>query len=102
MLERQGVRLALLGYNEFQPRSFEASENSPGIAWSVDEQVVQDIKVARTQYKTDLVIPFMHWGWENEGVNERQQALARTMIDAGADVVIGAHPRASGDRILPR
>ena len=35
----------------------------------------------------------MHWGWENEATsNARQRQLARTMIDAGADVVIGGHP----------
>lgn len=35
----------------------------------------------------------MHWGWEREpGPSERQRQLARTMIDAGADVVVGGHP----------
>jgi poly-gamma-glutamate capsule biosynthesis protein CapA/YwtB (metallophosphatase superfamily) len=92
VVERKGIRLALLGYNEFQPRRFEAGESTPGVAWSVDERVVNDIQAARNHAKADLVIPFMHWGWENEGVNERQQMLACKMIDAGADVVVGAHP----------
>jgi poly-gamma-glutamate capsule biosynthesis protein CapA/YwtB (metallophosphatase superfamily) len=92
VIERKGIRVALLGYNEFQPRRFEAGPMTAGIAWSVDERVVSDIKAAREQSKADLVIPFMHWGWENEPVNERQQQLARTMIDAGADIVVGAHP----------
>jgi poly-gamma-glutamate synthesis protein (capsule biosynthesis protein) len=35
----------------------------------------------------------MHWGWEYEsGPGERQRQLARTMIDAGADAVVGGHP----------
>jgi poly-gamma-glutamate synthesis protein (capsule biosynthesis protein) len=35
----------------------------------------------------------MHWGWENElQSNDRQKHLARLMIDAGADAVIGGHP----------
>ena len=35
----------------------------------------------------------MHWGWENEPVaNARQRQLARRMIQAGADAVIGGHP----------
>lgn len=93
MLERQGLRIALLSYNEFMPRSFEADHNTPGIAWSEDEQVVADIQQARSVHRADLVIPVMHWGWENEVVsNPRQRQLARTMIDAGADVVIGGHP----------
>ncbi|HEY8908068.1 MAG TPA: CapA family protein, partial [Rhodoferax sp.] len=93
ILERKGLRIALLGYNEFMPRSFEADANAPGVAWSEDEQVVADIHKARSFYRADLVIPVMHWGWENELTsNPRQRQLARLMIDAGADAVIGGHP----------
>lgn len=93
IVERKGLRIALLGYNEFMPRSFEADAHAPGVAWSEDEQVVADIRNARTVYHADLVIPVMHWGWENElNSNPRQRQLARLMIDAGADVVIGGHP----------
>lgn len=93
IMERKGLRIALLGYSEFMPRSFEADYNAPGIAWSEDEQVVADIRKARAVYRADLVVPVMHWGWENELTsNARQRHLARVMIDAGADVVIGGHP----------
>jgi len=93
ILERKGLRIALLGYNEFMPRSFEADHNAPGVAWSEDEQVVVDISQARNFHRADLVIPVMHWGWENElTTNARQRQLARLMIDAGADAVIGGHP----------
>jgi poly-gamma-glutamate synthesis protein (capsule biosynthesis protein) len=98
IIERKGLRIALLGYNEFMPRSFEADYNAPGSAWSEDERVVADIRAARTVHKADLVIPVMHWGWENELVaNARQRQLARTMIDAGADAVIGGHPHVTQD-----
>ena len=98
IVERKGLRIALLGYNEFMPRSFEADFDAPGVAWSEDEQVVADIRAARSRYRADVVIPVMHWGWENEPVaNARQRALARTMIDAGADAVIGGHPHVTQD-----
>ena len=98
LFERQGLRIAVLGYNEFMPRSFEADFNAPGVAWSEDEQVVADIKRARSVYRADLVIPVMHWGWENElTANTRQRQLARLMIDAGADAVIGGHPHVTQD-----
>ncbi len=92
ILERQGLRIALLGYDEFQPRNFEADHDRPGVAWSEDEQVVRDIADARRVWKADVVIPVMHWGWEEPIANERQRQLARLMIDAGADAVIGGHP----------
>lgn len=98
IIEKNGLRIALLGYDEFMPRSFEANINKAGVAWSEDEQVVADIKYARQHYRADIVIPFMHWGWENEmKANKRQRELARIMIDAGADAVIGGHPHVIQD-----
>lgn len=98
IIERRGLRIALLSYVEFMPRSFEADTDAAGVAWSEDEQVRYDIAQARSRYHADLVIPLMHWGWENEPVaNSRQRQLARTLIDAGADAVIGGHPHVTQD-----
>jgi len=98
IVERKGLRIALLGYNEFFPRSFEADFDKPGIAWSEDEQVKLDIGLARQRYRADLVIPVMHWGWEHEPLaGPRQRHLARLMIDAGADAVVGGHPHVTQD-----
>jgi poly-gamma-glutamate synthesis protein (capsule biosynthesis protein) len=96
IIERGGLRIALLGYDEMFPRTFEASEGHPGVAWSEEEQVVADIQVART--RADLVIPFMHWGQEGSPLaHERQRALAQRMIAAGAAAVVGAHPHVRQD-----
>ena len=92
LMERHGIRIAFLGYNEFQPRNFEADHDRAGVAWSEDEQVVRDIVDARRVWKADVVIPVMHWGWEESIANARQRELARLMVDAGADAVIGGHP----------
>ena len=94
VVERNGLRIALLGYLEFKPRSFEADATRPGVAWSgEDEQVIEDIVAARTVHHADIVIPFMHWGWEEEAQpSPRLRAFARRMIDAGADMVVGGHP----------
>jgi len=93
VVERHGVRIAMLGYCEVFLRCFQAEEHLPGVAWSErDDEVVADIRAAREKYKADVVIPFMHWGWEEEPANERQKTFARKMIDAGADAVVGSHP----------
>lgn len=98
IVERNGIRIAILSYNEFMPRSYEAGSQTPGVAWSEDEQVVDDIRRARHLYQADIVLPFMHWGWENEPkANLRQRQLAKKMIDAGADAVIGGHPHVTQD-----
>ena len=91
-IERNGLRIAVLGYNEFKPRAFEAGADWPGVAWSEDDLVIADIRAARAA-GADLVIPFMHWGWEKETrPTERQKTFARMMIDEGAALVVGSHP----------
>jgi poly-gamma-glutamate synthesis protein (capsule biosynthesis protein) len=94
ILERNGLRIALLGYVEFKPRSFEAGAHLPGVAWSgEDDQVIEDIVAARRDYHAAIVIPYMHWGWEEEpNPSPRLREFARKMIDAGADMVVGGHP----------
>lgn len=95
---RRGLRIALLGYNGFFPRSFEAGEDHAGIAWIDSEHLIEDIQRARTLHRADVVIPFMHWGQEHEPLaSDHQRTLARKMIDAGADAVIGAHPHVVQD-----
>jgi hypothetical protein len=82
-LKRVPVRFYTLDGTAFLPEMPQARE---------DAQVVADIRAARAA-GADLVIPFMHWGWEREPEpTTRQRSLAHLMIDAGADVVVGAHP----------
>ncbi|MBS1210353.1 MAG: putative poly-gamma-glutamate biosynthesis enzyme [Proteobacteria bacterium] len=101
-ITRKGLKIAVLGYNEYKPRSFEAGPNWPGVAWSEDSQVIADIRAAR-QAGADLVIPFMHWGWERERHSDaRQRALAHRMIDAGAAIVVGGHPHVTQETELYR
>ena len=96
VFERKGIKVALLGYDEFRPKAFEAKPDAPGVAWShgvdYEARVLKDIRDARSESKADLVIPFMHWGREESPANDRQKTFARRMIDAGADVVVGGHP----------
>ena len=96
IFERKGIKVALLGYDEFRPKAFEARPDAPGVAWShgvdYEARVVADIRAARSEHDADLVIPFMHWGWEESPANDRQKTFARKMIDAGADAVVGGHP----------
>ena len=56
-----------------------------------ENKLIAKIKALATS--TDLVIAQMHWGTEYQHqMNKNQIALAHKLIDAGADIVIGAHP----------
>jgi poly-gamma-glutamate capsule biosynthesis protein CapA/YwtB (metallophosphatase superfamily) len=91
IIEVKGIRIALLAYNDYHPRDFEAGPDWPGVAWAVGPQIEADIRAARTLHHADLVIPFMHWGLQYVPEDDRQRKLARLMIRAGADAVVGGH-----------
>lgn len=89
----RGKRIAVLGFDIFLPRSFEALDDRPGTAWGEPDYISADIKRAKEFYHADIVIAYPHWGWEGEKVASANQVqLARLMIDSGADAVVGGHP----------
>lgn len=93
IFESHGKRIAVLGYDIFLPRSFEALDDRPGTAWGEDDYIVADIRKAKEFHKADIVITYPHWGWEGDKTASANQVrLAHLMIDSGADVVVGGHP----------
>ena len=97
IFERNGVKIALLGYLDFFPRWFAATQNIPGVAWLDEDQSALDIAKARAD-GADVVLVIPHWGIEHEPqANHRQRRIARVLIDAGADAVIGGHPHVVQD-----
>ncbi len=96
--EVRGKRIAILGYNGFFPRSFEALNDAPGIAWLDEDMVVEAIQNAKQTLGVDILIVYPHWGWEYQKLaSPRQRQLARLMIDSGADAVVGGHPHVTQD-----
>lgn len=69
-----------------------AGKNHPGILQTYDATTINKaIEDANGKY--DHVIVFVHWGAERVEIPEDyQRTLAKGYIDAGADLIIGAHP----------
>jgi poly-gamma-glutamate synthesis protein (capsule biosynthesis protein) len=90
-LEVDGYKLAFLGYNDVEPVAYTAKPDTPGLAWATDDKVRAGVAAAAAA--SDFVVVNVHWGNEyTPDPTDRQRALARLMVDAGADVVIGHHP----------
>jgi len=66
--------------------------NKIGIANAYEEnKVIKTIE--REQKVADYVFIYIHWGIEkNNQPEEYQRVLAKKMINAGADAIIGSHP----------
>jgi poly-gamma-glutamate capsule biosynthesis protein CapA/YwtB (metallophosphatase superfamily) len=87
----RGTTIAFLAYDEIDPYSFAATDTTPGHAWLNETALRQDL--VRARRSADFVIVFVHWGIEYfTELTAHQRSLARVAIEAGADVVVGAHP----------
>ncbi len=91
IVSRRGTTVGFLAFCEIEPQSFAATDSTPGHAWLTPEALQQGVAAARP--RVDFLIVFTHWGIEYQPVETgHQQAMARLAIDAGADLVVGAHP----------
>ncbi len=91
LIRRGGLRIAFLGYGDIEPPSFFAGPASPGTAPADPRLVVADVGAAARV--ADLVVVWFHWGIElDTRPTSRQRELAEAALDAGADLVLGAHP----------
>ncbi|WP_310832620.1 CapA family protein [Paenibacillus pedocola] len=91
--ERNGIKIALLGFTRVIPHSdWMAGASKPGVASVYDSmEALKTISAAKK--KADLVVVVVHWGKERvEQYDAAQQTLGRSFIDAGADLVMGGHP----------
>lgn len=71
-----GIPLTFIGYHQFKPD---------------EETLVSQIQQANADGRFVIVMP--HWGTEYQFTPDAAQLrLARVMVDAGADVIIGSHP----------
>jgi poly-gamma-glutamate synthesis protein (capsule biosynthesis protein) len=99
LVERNGLRIAFLAYVDvpvesrsgFDTRTWVATDGSPGLAWAYVDDITSDVAAARRQ--SDAVVVLLHAGFEYRAEpNDLQRQLAHAAIDAGALLVIGAHP----------
>ena len=73
------------------PDTKEATADSPGVLRTLDpKKAVEAIKTASEN--SDFTVMFVHWGTESTDLVEKSQRdLAKAYVEAGADLVIGAH-----------
>jgi poly-gamma-glutamate synthesis protein (capsule biosynthesis protein) len=94
--EQSGIRVAFFAANQILPYTdWMAGTGSPGQLITRDAKNLGALGAAieEARQTCDYIAVYMHWGLELEKTPyARQTSVARALIDAGADVVIGAHP----------
>ncbi len=90
MLKAGGVKVVVLGYDAIAG-SYHATDDRIGSAPFAASIVRADVKAARAA-GAELVIVFPHWGTEYRATpSAAQRRLARSILDGGADMIIGNH-----------
>lgn len=80
-----------------------ASRVIPEVSWNIDNQqpgmlcTYDSVRlceaIRKAKENCDYVVVYVHWGIERENMpQEYQRQLGQAYIDAGADLIIGAHP----------
>ncbi len=95
VIEKDGLRIAILAYcmfgNKYLGYVELAGANKAGVNPLIIGKVKEDIQKAKEVYDKVIVMP--HWGREYlcEPLSECIQ-MAKQMLRAGADAVVGSHP----------
>ncbi|MGH9162728.1 MAG: CapA family protein, partial [Vicinamibacteraceae bacterium] len=92
LLDVRGVRVACLG-RTIVPVSppIGAGRTKPGVAFLDRDETVASLR--RCRRDADLVLLLLHWGLEQyRHPSPAQRRLARDLVQAGADAIVGHHP----------
>lgn len=74
------------------PDTKEATVDSPGVFRCMDPKALMET-IQKAKAESDFVILFVHWGTENTtDIDWMQRDQAPMYAEAGADLIIGAHP----------
>ena len=90
----RGVSVAFVGASHVVPANFAAGSSTPGVASAHPPDLARVLDTVRAAVAAaDAVVAIVHWGIERDPCpDDAQRLLARQLLDAGADAVIGHHP----------
>lgn len=93
----QGVRIAYLSYTEHTNGIPQNSKMAANVIYTSQTDIIeQQVRAARQN--ADFVVVGVHWGVEDSHtITQAQQALAQSLADWGADVIVGTHPHVLQD-----
>jgi hypothetical protein len=92
ILQRNAQTVGVLAFCDVEQRSpLYAGPAAPGVAALTPADAVR--RVAQLRPRVDWVIVHLHWGMEMAQLPlPPQRELARALVQAGADVILGHHP----------
>ena len=91
-----GMKIAIISATQIErndnPDTKPATEDSPGVFRCMDDTLLLE-KIREAREKNAYVIVFVHWGTESTTeIDYLQRDQAKEIAQAGANLIIGAHP----------
>jgi poly-gamma-glutamate synthesis protein (capsule biosynthesis protein) len=98
VIDRNGLRVAFLGYlgvftgtRGWSAYAWEATTSHAGLALARLKEINHDVR--RAKQIADVVVVYYHAGVEMDPTpTQFERNIARVALDAGASLVVGAHP----------
>jgi poly-gamma-glutamate synthesis protein (capsule biosynthesis protein) len=87
ILSIDGVKVAFLAYSFIADNMKEVCYNKI----RTEKTIIEDIKKVKS--RSNIIIISLHWGYEYTPYPSPDQIrIGRTLVDSGADIVLGGHP----------
>ncbi len=91
-----GMKIAIICATQIErtdhPDTKGATEDSPGVFRCLNDSLLLE-KIREARDKNAYVIVFIHWGTESTTeIDYLQRDQSKEIVDAGANLIIGAHP----------
>ncbi|WII35481.1 CapA family protein [Paenibacillus thiaminolyticus] len=92
LMDKNGITMGILAYT-YGTNGIPLPKDKPYLVSLIDEKrMIEDIQKTRSA-GADVVVIALHFGTEYEpNPNKEQIRLARKLVQAGADIILGSHP----------
>lgn len=91
LLETPNGTIGIVAIGEDFGSDRRATATTAGTLPTTAQRVQRGVELARAA-GADLIVAFVHWGDNYQPINDEQRAVARLLIDAGYQMIIGHGP----------
>ncbi len=93
IISQNGIAVALFSSVTLALENWFPNPDKPGMCQEGAADLTQRIAEYAQNNPTHQIVVYLHWGIEHvEEASPDQRAVAQSLIDAGADLIVGHHP----------
>lgn len=91
IIDKNGHRIAV--FSNMYLNTYEKYVFSDfGLGINSEKDFIDKINKYKLKHTSDFIIVLTHWGLENKEVINKQRIIAKDILNAGANIIVGSHP----------